>query len=51
MLLTKIKQWLARYDAWCEDLGLTPEHKRSCCTYRPEPTHEKKTTDKHDVNA
>ncbi|MBR7628112.1 MAG: DUF5363 family protein [Aeromonas popoffii] len=24
-------RWLARYDAWCQEWGLTPENRR-CCT-------------------
>lgn len=51
MLFAKLKHWLARYDAWCEELGLTPEHKRSCCAYRPDPVHRIKPTDKNDFNA
>ncbi|UPQ88495.1 hypothetical protein [Vibrio sinaloensis] len=35
---------IARYDAWCLSLGLTPEHKRSCVPYRSDhtPSSEKK---------
>lgn len=37
-------QWIlraiARYDAWCKQLGLTPEQKRSCVPYRQDPTHD-----------
>ncbi len=40
MLLAKLKYWLARYDAWCEELGLKPEYKRSCCAYRTDPAHQ-----------
>ncbi len=32
----RFKQWLARYDAWCQSMGLTPEQKRSCVPYRKE---------------
>ncbi|WP_162197057.1 DUF5363 family protein [Vibrio galatheae] len=31
------KKWIARYDAWCQSMGLTPENKRSCVPYRSEP--------------
>ncbi|WP_299694958.1 DUF5363 family protein [uncultured Vibrio sp.] len=27
-----IKVWIKKYDKWCEELGLTPENKRSCVT-------------------
>lgn len=23
-------RWLARYDGWCEEWGLTPENRRCC---------------------
>ncbi len=32
-----LKQTLARYDAWCQQMGLTPEQKRSCVAYRADP--------------
>lgn len=32
----KCKQWLKRYDAWCQELGLTPSQRRSCVPYRSE---------------
>ncbi|MCG9558717.1 MULTISPECIES: DUF5363 family protein [Vibrio] len=32
-----IKAWVKKYDKWCEELGLTPENKRSCVAYRREP--------------
>jgi hypothetical protein len=32
----KCKQWLKRYDAWCQELGLTPSQRRSCVPYRAE---------------
>ncbi|PHN86833.1 hypothetical protein CSB62_03085 [Vibrio splendidus] len=32
-----IKAWIKKYDKWCEDLGLTPENKRSCVAYRRDP--------------
>ncbi len=41
MIKAWFKHWLARYDAWCQELGLTPEHKRSCCAYRPDPASQK----------
>ncbi|WP_017023839.1 hypothetical protein [Vibrio rumoiensis] len=46
MLLTKIKRWIARYDAWCEELGLTSEYKRSCCVYKVDPAHDKNAVEK-----
>ncbi|MGR5284654.1 DUF5363 family protein [Vibrio maritimus] len=36
-MLKLFKRWLARYDQWCESLGLTPENKRSCVPYKKEP--------------
>lgn len=39
MLFTWIKHWIARYDRWCEELGLTPEYKRSCCVHKVDPAH------------
>ncbi|MCF7720486.1 DUF5363 family protein, partial [Aeromonas jandaei] len=35
-------RWLARYDEWCEEWGLTQENRR-CCTpvrYDEEPSKE-----------
>ncbi|WP_194436315.1 DUF5363 family protein [Vibrio fluminensis] len=32
-----LKRWVAKYDAWCQSMGLTPEHKRSCVPYRSDP--------------
>ncbi|MGF1753109.1 DUF5363 domain-containing protein [Vibrio makurazakiensis] len=32
------KSWLEKYDRCCEQLGLTPENKRSCVPYRPDPS-------------
>ncbi|WP_238132478.1 DUF5363 domain-containing protein [Vibrio cincinnatiensis] len=34
-----LSQVIARYDAWCKQLGLTPEQKRSCVPYRQETNH------------
>ncbi len=51
MILAKLKYWLARYDAWCEELGLTPEHKRSCCAYRSESRPQQKSKGKTEFNA
>ncbi|GIA22873.1 DUF5363 family protein [Vibrio cholerae] len=36
-----LKRWIAKYDAWCKSLGLTPEQKRSCVPYRKDPTNER----------
>lgn len=27
-------RWLARYDAWCEEWGLTQENRRCCAPVR-----------------
>ncbi|MEZ8101340.1 MULTISPECIES: DUF5363 family protein [Vibrio] len=37
-MLNWFKLWLAKYDAWCHSMGLTPENKRSCVPYRSDPT-------------
>ncbi|MFM4808822.1 hypothetical protein [Aeromonas hydrophila] len=29
-------RWLARYDGWCEEWGLTPENRRCCVPVRCE---------------
>lgn len=29
-------RWLARYDAWCQEWGLTPENRRCCVPVRRE---------------
>ncbi|ELB2790107.1 MULTISPECIES: DUF5363 family protein [Aeromonas] len=29
-------RWLARYDGWCEEWGLTPENRRCCVPVRHE---------------
>ncbi|MFM4901766.1 hypothetical protein [Aeromonas hydrophila] len=29
-------RWLARYDGWCEEWGLTPENRRCCVSVRRE---------------
>ncbi|MCG9566690.1 MULTISPECIES: DUF5363 family protein [Vibrio] len=36
-MLGWIKAWVRKYDKWCEELGLTPENKRSCVPYRRDP--------------
>lgn len=41
------KKWLAKYDKWCEELGLTPAQKRSCVAYREEPMSKDKESKKH----
>lgn len=44
----RFKQWIARgiarYDAWCQSLGLTPENKRSCVPYRRDPASDPEMT-------
>ncbi|EOX3451480.1 DUF5363 family protein [Vibrio cholerae] len=39
-----LKGWIAKYDAWCKSLGLTPEQKRSCVPYRKYPANERDDT-------
>lgn len=33
-MLTLIRHWLARYDAWCERMGFVPENRRCCAPVR-----------------
>ncbi|GAB6261561.1 hypothetical protein [Photobacterium sp. 53610] len=33
-MLNVIRSWLARYDAWCERMGLIPENRRCCAPVR-----------------
>ncbi|UIP27396.1 hypothetical protein [Photobacterium sp. TLY01] len=33
-MLTLIRRWLARYDAWCERMGFVPENRRCCAPVR-----------------
>lgn len=40
-MLTWFKKWLARYDDWCQSMGLTPDQKRCCVPYRKDPIHDK----------
>ncbi|WP_324029769.1 hypothetical protein [Aeromonas caviae] len=37
-------RWLARYDAWCQEWGLTPENRRCCAPVRHD--EEEKCPDK-----
>ncbi|MCW8334489.1 DUF5363 family protein [Vibrio paucivorans] len=41
-MLTWFKGLIAKYDAWCESMGLTPENKRSCVPYRKEPSRDER---------
>ncbi|WP_438451313.1 DUF5363 family protein [Vibrio alginolyticus] len=34
------KRGLKRYDNWCKEMGLTPDQKRSCVSYRKDPAHQ-----------
>ena len=36
-MLSRLKLLVRRYDKWCEELGLTPENKRSCVPHRTDP--------------
>ncbi|WP_169739006.1 MULTISPECIES: DUF5363 family protein [Vibrio] len=38
-MINWLKRLIARYDAWCLSMGLTPENKRSCVPYRRDPAH------------
>ncbi|WP_017054087.1 hypothetical protein [Vibrio genomosp. F6] len=35
-----LRGWMARYDLWCQSMGLTPEQRRSCVPYKEEPKRE-----------
>ncbi|PMG32479.1 hypothetical protein BCU97_21295 [Vibrio splendidus] len=49
-ILGWIKALVNKYDKWCEDLGLTPENKRSCVAYRRDP-QGKQTESREDDTA
>nr|WP_216611434.1 DUF5363 family protein [Vibrio crassostreae] len=49
-ILGWIKAWIKKYDKWCEELGLTPENKRSCVAYRRDP-QGKQTESREDDTA
>lgn len=36
-----LKKQVARYDRWCENMGLTPDKKRSGVPYRQDPVQSK----------
>lgn len=45
-------RWLARYDAWCEEWGLTQENRR-CCTpvrYDADSTKERACAEEAELN-
>lgn len=44
-----IKAWVRKYDKWCEELGLTPENKRSCVPYRRDLQGQKAESGKDDT--
>ena len=44
-----IKAWVRKYDKWCEELGLTPENKRSCVPYRRDPQGKQAERGKDDT--
>ncbi len=39
-MIKLLKIWLAKYDAWCRSLGLTPGQKRSCVAYREDSNRD-----------
>ncbi len=45
-MLKWFKRLLAKYDAWCLSMGLTPDKKRSCIPYRSEPTTDTQSRNK-----
>ncbi|MCF5764552.1 DUF5363 family protein [Aeromonas veronii] len=45
-------RWLARYDAWCEEWGLTQENRR-CCTpvrYDDDSSKERACAEEAELN-
>ena len=48
-MLGWIKAWVRKYDKWCEELGLTPENKRSCVPYRRDPQGQQAESGKYDT--
>lgn len=48
-MLGWIKAWVRKYDKWCEELGLTPENKRSCVPYRRDPQGQQAESGKDDT--
>ena len=43
--------WLARYDAWCEEWGLTQENRRCCMPvrYDDDPSKERASAEKAEI--
>nr|WP_328706049.1 DUF5363 family protein [Aeromonas enteropelogenes] len=39
-------RWLARYDAWCEEWGLTPQNRRCCTPVRYDEESSKDQSEK-----
>ncbi len=48
-MLGWIKALIKKYDKWCEELGLTPENKRSCVPYRRDPQGQHAESGKDDT--
>ena len=44
-------RWLARYDAWCEEWGLTPENRRCCMPVRYDDDETKKAAPECDAES
>ncbi len=44
-----IKVWIKKYDRWCEELGLTPENKRSCVPHRRDPQEQQAESGEDDT--
>lgn len=52
MMKGVLLRWLARYDAWCEEWGLTQENRR-CCTpvrYDEDASKERAGAKKSELN-
>ncbi|MDM5151018.1 DUF5363 domain-containing protein [Aeromonas salmonicida] len=44
-------RWLARYDAWCEEWGLTQENRRCCMPVRYDEDETKKAEPECDAES
>jgi hypothetical protein len=44
-------RWLARYDGWCQEWGLTPENRRCCAPVRYDEDEQEEPTSEGDVTS
>lgn len=40
-MLKWLRQWVAKYDQWCEKMGLIPENRRCCAPVRYDEDDER----------